>query len=215
MNLSREILCRSDKVYLLKGKKNQADVYIIEQNGEKIVIKDYINKKGWVKIYGKILSRLEYNNYKKVNRILRGECFPKVFCMPDDYSLAMEYIDGKTIDMVENMEEYCFAVKELDICIKRCSRQNIFHLDLRKRGNIIIKNNRVYLIDLASMMILSYLNPLIVLKPILKLVDYSSVLKWKEYICSSHLTENEIKKLKIYGWFRALWIFNKPKIPKI
>ncbi len=210
--ISREDLEKADKTYLLKGKKNQSDVYIVEKDGKKIVIKDYKHKKFPVRILGTIYSRMEFKNYKKINK--EFECFPKTYCMPDRYSIEIEYIDGSTINIAKENEKYCFVIDELKQCLKKMHSKNIFHLDLRKRGNIIVKDSRVYLRDLTSMLVLSRVNPLIILKPLLSLIDNSCILKWKKYICPLRLSNDEKKKLKLYNLFRSLWIFNKPKTPK-
>ncbi|BBB31687.1 hypothetical protein TTHT_0033 [Thermotomaculum hydrothermale] len=84
---------------------------------------------------------------------------------------------------------------------------------MRKRGNIIIKDKKVYLIDLVSMVKLTRFSLFNLVKPILKLADTSSILKWKQFICPSKLTEEEKKKIKRFQWIRMLWFFNKPKLP--
>ncbi len=211
MEISREKIESLDKKYFLKGKKKQADVYLIEVENKKIVVKDYKNKGFFIRLYGKKMAKREYKNYLMVNRLF--DFFPQAYGMPDKYSLAIEFIEGKTFGDVEKKEEYCFAVEELKKCIKRLHSEKIYHLDLRKRGNIIIKNNRVYLIDLVSMVKLTQFSLLNLVKPVLKLADTSSVLKWKQFICPSKLTQEEKKKLKRFQWVRMLWFLNKPKIP--
>ncbi len=211
MNVTRKTIELSPKKYLLKGKKRQADVYIIVVNGKRIVIKDYLYKKGLTKLYGKILAKREFSHYIKVNNLF--DFFPQLYGMPDKYSIAIEYIDGKTFGDVEGKEEYCFAVEKLKECISKMHRSNIYHLDLRKRGNIIIKDEKIYLIDLASMIHLTQFSILNIFKPVFRLTDTSSVLKWKQFICPSSLTKEERKKLKQFQWIRALWFINKPKIP--
>ena len=211
MKLTRETIDKAEKKYFLKGKKKQADVYLIEFEGKRIVVKDYKNKNFWVKRYGKRVAKREYENYLKANELF--DFFPKTFGMPDKLSLAIEFIDGITFGEAIGNEKYCFAINEFKKCVKEMNKKNVFHLDLRKRGNIIIKGDRVFLIDLASMIFLTKLSPLNLAKPILKLADTSSILKWKSFICPSKLTEREKKKLKKFQWVRMLWIFNKPKLP--
>ena len=210
MKITREIIEKSPKKYFLKGKKKQADVFLIEVEGKKIIIKDYYPKKGLVKKYGKYIIKREYLSYKKLQKF---QFVPRVYCMPDKYSLAIEFIEGKTFGEVEKKEEYCFAVKELQKCLVELHRNNIFHLDLRKRGNIIIKDKKVYLIDFASMIFLKPYSPLMIFKPIFKYADTSSIVKWKSFICPSQLTQEDLKKLKKFEFLRMLWIFNKPRIP--
>ncbi len=211
MELNREIIDNLNKKYFLKGKKKQADVYLIEVEDKKIVVKDYKNKSFFIRLYGKRMAKREYKNYLLVNDLF--DFFPNTYGMPDKYSLAIEFIDGKTFGDVEKKEEYCFAVSELKKCIKKLHSEKIYHLDLRKRGNIIIKGKKVYLIDLVSMVKLTKFSLLNLVKPILKLADTSSVLKWKQFICPSKLTEEEKEKLKKFQWVRMLWVFNKPKLP--
>ncbi len=213
IHISRELLNSKEKTYLLEGIKDRADIYVIKLNGDSLVVKDYYFKKGWVRQYGRFLIKKEYRLYKKLNQMF--DCFPKVYCMPDGYSLVMEYIDGKTMEMVEENEGYCYAVSMIEKCIEKLHKNNIFHLDLRKRGNILITDDRVYFIDLASMIMISQLSPLLLFKPIFRMVDLSSVLKWKKYVCPSRLTEDDLRKIRLFQWIRVLWIFNKPKLPRI
>jgi len=211
--ISRKDLEKTDKIYITKGNKKQADVYIVEKNGSKIVIKDYKSKNFCIRTLGIILSYIEFKNYKKVNR--EFDCFPKVYCMPDRYSIAIEYIDGNTINIAEEDEHYCFVIEKIQHCLREMHSKNIFHLDLRKKGNIIIKDSNIYFIDLTSMLVLSHANPLIILKPLLSLIDNSCILKWKLYICPEKLSKSDIKKLKIYDLFRMIWVFSKHKTPKL
>ncbi len=211
MILNRDIINKTEKKYFLKGKKKQADVYLIEIENKKIVIKDYKNKGFLIKLYGKRMAKREYRNYLMVNNLF--DFFPKTYGMPDKYSVAIEYIEGKTFGDVERKEEFCFAVEKLKKCVKLLHSNNIYHLDLRKRGNIIISGQKVYLIDLVSMVELKRFSLLNLVKPILRLADSSSVLKWKQFICPSKLTEEEKRKIKKFQWLRILWFLNKPKLP--
>ncbi|BBB31688.1 hypothetical protein TTHT_0034 [Thermotomaculum hydrothermale] len=117
MELNREVIDRLEKTYLLKGKKKQADVYIVKINGKQIVIKDYKNKTPLIKRYGKRMAKREYKNYLLVNKLF--DFFPETYGMPDEHSLAIEFINGKTFGEVEKKEEYCFAVEELKKCVKK------------------------------------------------------------------------------------------------
>ncbi len=210
MKITREIIEKSPKQYFLKGKKKQADVFLIEFENKRVVIKDYLPKKESVKKYGKYIIKREYDSYRKLQKF---DFVPRLYCMPDEYSLAIEFIDGKTFGELEKREEYCFAVKELEKCLIQLHNNNIFHLDLRKRGNIIVKGKKIYLIDFASTVFLKPFSPLIIFKPIFKYADTSSVIKWKSFICPSKLTKEDRKRLKRFEFLRTLWIFNKPRIP--
>ncbi len=211
MKLTREIFENCEKDYLLKGKKKQSDVFVIEYDSKKIVIKDYKHKKGLVKIYGRWFNWRESCNYEflKAHNI---DFVPYFYGKIDAYSLAMEYVDAKSIAEFENKEEYYFIPEKIDKYLDNLHALRFFHTDLRKRGNILVKDNDILFIDFASSIKFSKYNPFYyLLRKLLAFVDKSAVTKWKAFVCPSKITGEDYKKLLKFERIRGLWVFNKPR----
>jgi len=209
MNLTREIIENCHKDYLLKGKPKQSDVFIIEFESTKIVVKDYKHKKGFVKLYGKWFNWMESSNYAFLerNNIL---FVPKFYGKVDEYAFAMEFVDAKPIGEFENREEYEFVPELMEKYLKALHQLKFFHADLRKRGNILISDNDVFFIDFASSIWFRKYNPFYyLLRGIFSLVDNSAVLKWKAFVCPSKITGEDYKNLMHFEKIRHLWLFNK------
>lgn len=213
MKITREFIDHCEKEYLLKDKPKQSDVFLTEYNGKKIVVKDYKNKSLFVRLYGRYFNWREAVNYKFLNS-KNFHFVPKFICRIDKYAFAMEYIDAITINQFKDCEEkFCITEVMADYLDKLHSLR-FFHVDLRKRGNILVKGKDIVFIDFASSIKFGKYNPFYYLfGNLLKFIDNSAIFKWKAYICPSKITKEDYEKLKYFEMFRSLWFFNKPRKP--
>lgn len=211
MNLTREYIDNCNKKYLLKDKPKQSDVFIIEFQSKKLVVKDYRYKKGLVKLYGRWFNWREVTNYKFLND-KQIKFVPKCYGRIDKYAFAMEYVDSITINECKNNENQICVTELMAKYLKVLHKLRFFHVDLRKRGNVLVKGNEIVFIDFASSIKFSKFNPFYyLLKDILTFIDNSAVVKWKAYICPSRITKKDYQQLKLFERMRSLWIFNKPR----
>jgi len=211
MKLTRDFIEKSSKFYIQQSKPKQADVFIVEWNSKKVIIKDYKKKSYLMRIFGSFLINRETHNYRFLHKN-NLNFIPTFYGKIDNYSLGIEYIHAKTINDIVNKEEYSSIPKQMKEYVEKLHKLNFFHIDLRKRGNLLIKENSLYFIDFASSINFSKFNPIYyLLKKFLSYVDNSAILKWKALVCPSQINHNDYKKLIFFEQLRRFWIFTKPR----
>lgn len=213
MRISRDFLNSADKRFLLHGKKKQADVYVVHVNDTPQVVKDYREKGLFVRLYGCYTLWREWRNYQFLQQF---DFVPRLLDRIDPYAFTIEYIDGPTVAEMEGDPDFCFIPDKLWHAVRTLHQHRFFHLDLRKRGNIMVRDGRILLIDFASSIHFSKWNPFYwLLRPVLAYADVSAVIKWKSFICPDSLTPGDLRFLRRFEWVRMLWFFNKPRLPKM
>ncbi len=212
MKITRDLLEGSEKRFLLHGKKKQADVYVVQVDDKPIVVKDY-SKKGWFsRWYGSYTLWREFRNYQFLQQF---DFVPRLIGKIDRFAFAIEYIDGPTVAELKGQPDYCFLPGKLENVVLELHRHRFFHLDLRKRGNVMSREGHVILIDFASSVRFSRWNPFYwLMRPIFRYVDMSAVIKWRSFICPDSLSEKDKRFLRRFEWVRMLWFLNKPRLPK-
>ncbi len=212
MKLNRETLRANKKQDLLHGKKKQADVYLSSMDGTPVVVKDYRDKGFLVRQYGRFVLWREYRNYRWLQQF---DFIPRTMGRVDGLAFVIEFIDGPTVAGMESDPGFRWVPAKLETAVRELHRARFFHLDLRKRGNIMARDNHIFLIDFASSVRFGWYNPLYwLLGPILTYVDRSAVIKWKWFIDPTLLDDRDRRFLKRFEWTRMLWFFNKPRLPK-
>ncbi len=212
MSIDRQFLATTSRRYLLQGKPKQADVYVVQWNGDPVVVKDYGGKKWPQRLLGRYILWREYRNYRFLQQF---DFVPRLIQRIDDLAFCIEYVDGPTVADLEGRPEYAWVPEELDRVVALLHQHRFFHLDLRKRGNIMVTDHQLVLIDFASSFRFSRFNPIYwLLGPVLRYTDRSAVIKWKAFIHPQSLNEQERRFLRRFEWTRMLWFFNKPRLPK-
>lgn len=212
MKISRSFLDKAEKRFLLHGKKRQAEVYVVEMDGTPVVVKDYANKGFFSRWYGGYNLWRERRNYEFLQQF---DFVPRLIGRIDRWAFAIEYVDGPTVAELEGQSQFCFLPGKLKTAVLELHRNRFFHLDLRKRGNIMCRDDKVVLIDFASSFWFSPWNPFYwLLRPIFRYVDISAVIKWRLFICPDSLSEEDRRFLRRFEWFRMFWFINKPRLPK-
>lgn len=212
MRISRDFLEQTEKRFLLHGKKRQANVYVVEVNGVPVVVKDYADKGFFSRWYGGYTLWRELRNYIYLQQF---DFVPRLIERIDRWAFAIEYVDGPTVAEMEGQSAFCFLPEKLENAVLELHRNRFFHLDLRKRGNVMCRDGKVVLIDFASSVQFSKWNPMYwLIGPIFRYVDISAVIKWRLFICPDSLSEMDLRFLRRYEWFRMLWFINKPRLPK-
>ncbi len=87
-------------------------------------------------------TRMELRILKKASQIIN---VPKVIDS-DDFTIVMEYIDGKKLRDVLNRENYKKLMIEVGKIVAELHNSNIIHQDLTT-SNMILKDGKIYLID--------------------------------------------------------------------
>ena len=94
--------------------------------------------------------------------------------------------------------------------VGRMHARGVYHLDLRKRDNILVTAaGQPCVIDFnASIRLTPGSLAARCLAPILRRVDTGAVLKWKARLAPGLLSESERRRYRRESLLRRLWIFN-------
>ncbi|MCK7540885.1 MAG: hypothetical protein MZV63_63340 [Marinilabiliales bacterium] len=212
MAIDRQFLDSSPKRYLLHGKHRQADVYVIDYDGTPVVVKDY---------RGKSL----FDPALRITRRFSGDralsFSPAIsICSPSDLgprSALFRHRIHRRNSGVGYRERRTIRFRRPDSRKHRelAAQGGILPSRSAQTGNVMVRGKEVMLIDFAGSLAFCRGNPLRwILHPILSYIDESAVIKWKGFIAPSTLTAGDIVKLNRFEWFRMLWVFNKPRLPK-
>lgn len=206
VNLNRKCLERIPKKLIKIGSSFKPDLYCIEINGEKIIIKDIYHKNFLYRLtIGPLLIKKEWKIYLRLSG-LKG--IPRVFDLIDRFAFSMEYIQGREIQRDDNLANSFF--NDLEKIIEDIHSRGVVHLDLRHKGNILInEDGEPFLVDFNSSLYLKE-NGLLkrLLFSILTKIDYGGFLKLKQRVSPYMMTPKEISFLKKIDRWRRLWIFN-------
>ncbi len=193
-------------IHMIKGNSFfKPDLYRVEIEGKAIMVKDVRKKNFFYRwTLGAWLIKKELKTYSRLAGI-KG--IPKVFGRVDRFAFAMEYINGKEIRRGENFHPSFF--RELERILNEIHARNVFHLDLRHKGNILVsESGEPFIIDFNSSLSLKGRGlPHCLLSPLLRNVDYGGFLKLKERVSPSLMTPEEISFLKKINFLRKLWLF--------
>ena len=212
MSLTRDALEQGRVRYLLHGKKKQADVYLSRIDDQLVVVKDYQDKRFSVRQVGRFVLWREYRNYKWLQSF---DFVPRMIERIDSLAFVISFVDGPTVADMQGDVSFRWVPGKLEEAVRALHKARFYHLDLRKRGNIMVEGQEVYLIDFASSIRFCWFNPLYwLLGPILAYVDNSAVVKWKAFIDPTLLNRRDRFFLRMFEFTRMLWIFNKPRLPK-
>lgn len=196
MNDSYEEAYSNRERTLVKGKSLKADVFITRIEGRRFVVKDF-GKKGFFErnIAGRIVVGRELRAYRALAGI---DGFPAHFKKLTPFSVAIEYLEGRDLGGIDRGELRPDGIRQLEALVENLHVRGWVHLDLQRRSNILLVNDRIFIVDLASAM-----NPGAVplvgewLTRLLGLADRLSLIKMKSIYAPELMTQRERKWFKL------------------
>ena len=195
--LDRKTIENNTIRFFRKAGGTRPDLRLVEYQDRKIIVKDFTHSDFWFKnIVGPILIGRE----SKVMLRLKGvNGVPQFYGRIDRYSLAMEYIPGKSLDNIPKETLPNSFYHNLHKNIDEIHARGIAHCDLRSRGNVILADDgSAYIIDYAASVLLGRgFNPLIRwLFNNFVMADNNAVLRIKERLSPELMSDIEIEELK-------------------
>ena len=173
-----------------------------------LVVKDFRDKPGWVRLIGRLQIRRECRAYAWLGSI-RG--LPRFAGRVDAHALALELIDGEPLTRAAlSRGGGVAAYARLREIVGRMHAAGVFHLDLRGRDNVLMTAaGEVVILDLAAALCLRQDRPLArLLSRWPRVTDEAALLKWKDLLGAGPFTAGEAAFLRRYRFWRALWVFN-------
>jgi len=190
----------------------KADIRLIEWGGRKLIVKSFREKPWVVRRIGRPQIAREARAYEAVAGI---PGIPTLRGRPDPLTIVIDYAEGRRLTRVRldpgPNQPY---IEQLYRLVDAMHARGVAHLDLRGRDNILVAaDGTLHLIDFAA----SHTSRPGTLRrrfvfPLLRSIDRSALLKWKRLLTPEDLTDNERRKLRRYGRWRRLWLFNRKEL---
>jgi predicted Ser/Thr protein kinase len=196
---------------MLKGGPTKADLLVVDVGDGPMIVKDFANKKRWVRHFGRLSISREYRAY----RWLAGmQGIPALIGRVDALAFAMEKIEGPRLWFADDRHERgADYVVELRALLDRIHARGLAHLDLRGRENILVRpGGDLAIVDFAGA---AWFRPgglgHRLLFPLLSRIDETAYLKWKERLTPGQLTPAEHALARKFDRLRPLWPFNRKR----
>jgi RIO-like serine/threonine protein kinase len=190
-----EALSQIEKT-LTKGKFLKADVHVVRRGGQKFVVKDFGAKGFWERnLVGRLVVARELRAYRALVDI---EGLPSHYKRLSPFAIAIEYLEGRDLGAVRPSEIGPGIILQFERIVEDLHERGWVHLDLQKRSNILIVDNTLYVVDLASAFHPGGV-PLVggCLTRLLSIFDRLSLIKIKNIYAPELLSEKERKWLRL------------------
>ncbi len=168
------------------------DLRVVELDGRRIVVKDFKRSDFLFRvIVGPILIRREYG---AMRNLIGVGGIPHLVGKLDRYALAMEHIDGTSLDNIDNGALNNEFYAKLRAVIDNMHSRGVAHCDLRSRGNVMLANDgSPFVVDFAACVFRGRgINPLFRwLFHQFELADYNAILRIKNRLSPELMSEND------------------------
>jgi len=164
---------------LSAGGGGNADVLLVEVEGERVVIKDFSGRPAMLReTWGRLSIRREHRACMQLRGI---EQIPRLLGALDAHALVFEYRPGTMLTRSLAGKLPATFVGELEGAIASMHARGVVHLDLRHRSNILADpDGRPVLLDFASALCLDpSREPSRSLLRVLGRIDRGALEKWR------------------------------------
>lgn len=180
----------------------KADVSICRVRGQRFVMKDFSHKGLWERnLIGRIVIGREARAYRSLAGI---DGLPGRFMLLNPFALAIEFLGGRDLGGFKRHEIGPGVVLQFERILNDLHERGWVHLDLQRRSNILLVNDRVYVVDLASAINPGGV-PLIggLLVKLLGFADRLSLLKLKHLFAPELLTAGDRRVVRFRNLFAS------------
>jgi predicted Ser/Thr protein kinase len=186
--------------YLTKGRFAKADIFIAGYRGQRFIVKDFGMRGFWER---NLIGRVVIGRESRAYEVLAGvEGLPARFKRLSPYALAIEYLEGRDLGGVERHEIGPGVIRQFERIINDLHERGWVHLDLQRRSNILLVNDTVFVVDLASAFHPGGV-PLLgrLLVRLLGFADRLSLIKMKTIFAPELLTPDDRRLIRIRNRF--------------
>lgn len=203
--LSRQSLERCTEAVLRHASGVKPAIVLVRAAGRRAVVKDFAANPWLVRqTYGRWLVGRETRIYARLDGV---DGVPVFRGRLDAYAFVVDYIDGKTLKVLDADEIPALAFDRLAGVFDQIHARGVVHLDSHQKTNILLSpDGRPYLLDFATALRLGtgWLGRRL-LVPLLGRPDYWGVLKLKARYCPEALTDRERRRLRRGEALAWLW----------
>jgi hypothetical protein len=178
----------------------KADVSIAQVRGERFILKDFSRKGFWERnLIGRIVIGREHRAYRALSGV---EGLPSRFKRLSPFALAIEYLKGRDLGGFKRHEIGPGVMLQLERILNDLHERGWVHLDLQRRSNILLVNDRVFVVDLASAIRPGSV-PLIggLLVKLIGFADRLSLLKMKHLFAPELLSPRDRRMIRLRNLF--------------
>src|SRR5262245_59679118 len=185
------------------------DIKCVAYGDDRAVLKDFSDKSWPVRLLGR---RQVIREMRALRRLQGVAGIPKCYGEAGALGLLMEPIEGERVTRWcrDNRERVGPMLEQLARLVGQIHARGVAHIDLRKRDNILVRNDgRPCIIDFNASFCFDPAGLWArLLFPFLRRVDESAVLKWKSRLAPELLTSAEPSRPRGMNRLRRFWIFN-------
>ncbi len=196
VDLSYEEAAANTEQTLVEGRVFKADVFITRTGGRRFVVKDF-RKKGFLErnLVGRIIISRELRAYRSLAGI---EGLPAEYKQLGPFTIAIEYLEGPDLGSIHRGQIGPGVIRQFEDVVEGLHERGWVHLDLQRRSNILLVDNRLFVVDLASAMHPGGV-PLVgrCLTGLLGFADRMSLIKMKSIYAPELLSVRERKWLRL------------------
>ncbi|UCF68820.1 MAG: hypothetical protein JSV80_05905 [Acidobacteriota bacterium] len=194
---------------LVAASRRKADVWVARTaDGRTGVVKSFARKPWPIRLAGWLQISREQ---RFLERLRSTRLAPRILARPSRTTLVMEHLGGQPLIECTDPSTSRRMVGELTRALEKIHHMGIVHLDLRGRENAQVRDDgTLVIIDWASALYLppgSWRHRL--LFALLKSVDESARIKWKQILAPDTLTAEERQYARRFHRWRRLWPFNR------
>jgi len=185
---------------IAQGRFAKAAVSITQVRGERYIIKDFSGKGFWERnLIGRIVIGRESRAYGALAGV---DGLPGRFKRLGPFALAIEFLGGRDLVGFKRHVIGPGVVLQFERILNELHERGWVHLDLQRRSNILLVNDRIYVVDLASAFHPGGV-PLIgrLLVKLLGLADRLSLLKMKHLFAPELLTAADRRMVRFRNLF--------------
>lgn len=149
MEIQRASFRRYIEKIVREGNPWKPDIFIIQKEGKRVVIKDYASKPFFFRFFfGTISNFREAYIYRKLHG-LRG--IPEFLGLVDRYAIAVAYIPGRNASELSQGELTPLFFKKLKEIVDAIHGRGVVLCDLRNIKNVMVGDDgEPYLIDFST-----------------------------------------------------------------
>ena len=194
---------------LRSQRHRNADLFVIDAPGHRMVVKDFSSKSWWIRILGRMQIAHECRAYRWLGD-MRG--IPRFVGRIDRYALAIEKVEVTQLTYAVN--RYSAGARHLaglTSVLKEFRSRGFVHLDIRGRRNVMIRpDGEIVVLDLAGAI---WFRPdgfwFRLFRPLIEANDRNTLFKWKVLLTPDALTDQERASLRRFRRLQRVWFFNR------
>ncbi|MDQ3812340.1 MAG: phosphotransferase [Armatimonadota bacterium] len=192
-----------------QGRGYQSTVYLVEKDGQRAAVKDFINTPLLFRLF--VAPLLLKREIKALRHLAGVPGVPQFYGRIDRYAFAMQYVEGTPIATFSLGELPPEVFPRVQRVIDAIHAHGVAHCDLKRRSNLILTpEGEVFLIDFAAAVIGE--RPLHPFQNWLQKqmveVDNKALPRLKKFVAPELLTEEDRHKLAhptfLEKWARRL-----------